>query len=150
MVWFSERLLNWWGVNKRNFPWRETNDPYELLSAELLLRKTTAKQVLNIYPKFVSKYPTPSKLAGADESQLRKLITPLGIENRRADLLRNFATYIVIEYDGEIPKNKKRIMRIPGVGEYSANAVLCFIYEKELPVVDTNYIRIMDRFFGIV
>lgn len=147
--WLSSVLLEWWKHNKRTFPWRETREPYEILIAELLLRKTTAQQVAEIFPELLKRYSTPKQLLEDDEERINELIWPLGLEHKRTALLKHFAKYIMDNYNGRIPKSKMALVAIPGVGEYVANAVLCFSYGKDVPTVDTNYIRLMHRFFGI-
>ena len=146
---FNKTLLDWWKTNKRDFPWRHTRDPYTILIAELLLRKTTAKQVSEVYPIFIKIYSSPDKLHRAETSDIKKMIATLGIEHKRAELFKKFGTYIVTEVKGKIPYSKDQLLRIPGVGEYAANAVLSFSCGEDVPTVDTNFIRLIERFFGI-
>ena len=146
---FVKLLLNWWEKNKRSFPWRNTNDPYSVLIAEMLLRKTTAKQVEKIYCKFLSLYPNIDSLKNADENNLKELLKPLGIEHNRAKLLKKFSLYVKEKHNGKIPLELKKLLEIPGVGKYAANAVLSFICSKNAPLLDTNFIRVIYRVFGI-
>ncbi len=146
---FSRLLLKWWEKNKRDFPWRHTKDPYSILVAEMLLRKTTAKQVEKIYSQFLKSYPNPSSLASADQKNLEKLLKPLGMEHKRAELFRRFALYIKEKYNGEVPVDPKQLLEIPGVGMYALNAVLSFGCAVDVPLLDTNFIRLLNRVFGV-
>jgi len=140
-------LLDWWKENKRYFPWRLKKNPYSILIAEMLLRKTTAKQVENMYSSFLKKYPTPKDLSEANEKELSKILTPLGIAHHRASLFIKFGRTIMDNYKGEIPITEKELLKLPGVGRYTANAVLSFSQNKNVPMVDTNFIRVIERVF---
>ena len=146
---FAEILLDWWKANKRDFPWRRKKDPYSILIAEMLLRKTTAGQVEKVYIKFLSLYPDPISLASADENELKELLKPLGMENRRAELLKRFGLHIKEKYSGRIPTKLDQLLELPGVGMYAANAVLSLCCSKDVPLLDTNFIRVIHRVFGI-
>jgi len=146
---FSQRLLEWWETNKRDYPWRRTQRPYEILIAEMLLRKTTAKQVENIYERFLKKYPNPLALSKARESALSKLLRPLGMEHRRAVIFIKFAKAVLKDHRGKIPSELKDLLKLPGVGMYAANAVLSFTYKQNVPIVDTNFIRVVERIFNL-
>jgi A/G-specific adenine glycosylase len=145
---FVKLLLEWWHKNKRDYPWRHARDPYSILIAEMLLRKTTAQQVERIYNLFLARYPTPEALAEADENQLKKLLEPLGMEYKRAGLLKKFGLTVKEVYNGIIPSDPQELLKLPGVGMYAANAVLSFVHSKDVPLLDTNFIRIVQRVFG--
>lgn len=145
---FRNELILWWEENKRNFPWRETIDPYKILCSEILLQQTNAEKVEKIYNKLLNKFPEVDNLAEAEISELEELINPLGLIYR-AERLKKIAQISVEKYEGEIPQKKENLMKLPGVGHYAANAVMSFAYEKEFGVLDTNTIRILKRFFGI-
>jgi len=146
---FTKILLKWHKLHKSYFPWREATDPYKILIAELLLRKTTRNQVDRVYSKFIMKYPNLVALTSADVSELEKILRPLGIQIKRAKLLKDSADFILRNFNGKIPTKRNDLLSIPGVGFYVANAVLCFAYNKDVPLVDTNTIRVVERFFGI-
>lgn len=146
---FINLLLKWWAKNRRDFPWRFTKDPYSILIAEMLLRKTTAKQVEKIYPRFLVKYPNPHSLSVADKRELEELLKPLGMEHTRAEMFKKFGLTVEEKYGGQIPSNPEELLKLPGVGMYATNAVLSFAYSKDVPLVDTNFIRIIHRVFGI-
>ena len=141
-------LLEWWGKNKRSFSWRRSKKPYKVLISEMLLRKTTAKQVQESYSEFIKKYPDPKVLSKADENELSKRLKPLGMEYKRAELFLKFGKVITKNFRGKVPATEKELLKLPGVGQYAANAVLSFSHNKNVPMVDTNFIRFIDRVFG--
>lgn len=144
---FVERLLSRHRIHYVEFPWRKTKDPYKILVAEILLRKTTRNQVNEVFEKIVKKYPNAQSLAEADISELEEMIKPLGMHKKRSMLLKEIGKYIVEKFNGVLPKRIEELKRIPGVGDYTANAVLCLAYNIPLPMVDTNTIRIIERVF---
>jgi len=144
---FVERLLAWWESNKQQFPWRKESDPYRILIAEMLLRKTTARQVATIYKDFLRFFPDPKSLAEASIESLEIILKPLGMYKVRARILKDLGRVLVTKFSGYVPRSKHELLSLPGVSEYTANAVLCFAYNKEVPLVDTNVIRILYRVF---
>jgi A/G-specific adenine glycosylase len=146
---FADLLLKWWKDNKRDLSWRRTNCPYSVLVAELLLKKTTAVQVARVYDKILGAYPSPEALCSADRHELGELLKPLGMSHRRTDILVKLGCALVREYNGEVPLDRKELLKLPGVGPYTANAVLVLIQSEELPLLDTNFIRIIQRVFRI-
>lgn len=146
---FAERLLAWFERNKRDFPWRRTRDPYKILVAEMMLQKTTSKQVAKLYDGFIEKYPSPASLANVAVSDIEAEIMPLGMEHRRALRFKRLAEIIVKKHAGEVPRNKNALVLLPGVGNYIANAVLCLGYDENVAMLDTNVVRVLQRFFGI-
>jgi A/G-specific adenine glycosylase len=145
---FVKILLAWHSKNKRTFSWRNTNKPFSILVAEIMLQKTDVKKVSEVYDKFIEKYPTPESLASAELVELRKELALLGI-HQRVERLKKTAEKIISEYNGEVPSEKEELLKLPGVGEYIANAVMCFAFGKDVPIVDTNVIRLFERVFGV-
>ncbi|WXG43861.1 MAG: hypothetical protein WED04_07495 [Promethearchaeati archaeon SRVP18_Atabeyarchaeia-1] len=145
---FSETLLLWHVRNTSSFPWRGTRNSYEILIAEMLLRKTSRNQVREIFPKFIKSFPNVASLAGASTSDIVEIIKPLGIEHKRALLLKKLADSIVSGHGGTIPLKKEELLKLPGVGMYATNAVLCFSAGEDVPLVDTNAIRVVQRVFS--
>jgi A/G-specific adenine glycosylase len=146
---FAERLLAWFRSNARRFPWRETRNPYRILVAEMMLQKTTSKQAEEVFCIFLDRFPSVRDLARALLIRIEETITPLGLEHVRAVRLKKTAKEIVEKHGGQIPRDKKALLSLPGVGEYIANAVLCLAYGENLPLLDTNQLRVFDRIFGI-
>lgn len=145
---FTKKLLDWHRHNSREFPWRETNDPYHILVAEIMLQKTDADKVERIFETFISKYPTPDVLAKADVDQVGDDIKLLGL-HYRASRLSKIASDIVEKHGGCVPQEKEELIAFIGVGEYIANAVLCFGFGRDVPLLDTNVVRVMDRVFSV-
>jgi A/G-specific adenine glycosylase len=144
---FRERLLAWGAHHGRSFPWRSTSDPYRLLIAEMMLRRTQARQVAPVYEDFLRHYPTPQELASAAEEDIERLLRPLGLP-WRIPAFRQMAQHVVSEYRGEIPRDREALLSLPGVGEYVADAVRCFGYNEPVALLDTNTVRVAGRYFG--
>ncbi|ADI02699.1 HhH-GPD family protein [Syntrophothermus lipocalidus] len=148
ILFFQEGLLKWFEKNRRSFLWRETHNPWYILLAEVLLQKTNARKVENIYAEFINLYPTPAKLLNAGP-ELQELLKPLGLWAAKSKILRSLAKSIVENFNGLVPDSFDNLISLPGVGSYIASAVLSFAYEKRTPIVDTNVIRILERYFGV-
>lgn len=145
---FARKLIQWHKNNKRNFEWRSTEDPYKILVAEMMLQKTDASKVESVYSKFIKKYSDPYILANSDISEIEKEIYLLGI-HQRAERLKRMAETLVNEFNGKVPETKQELVELFGVGDYISNAVLCFAYKKDVPLLDTNIVRILARVFSI-
>lgn len=145
---FVFELLKWHRIYRRNFPWRESRDAYKVLVAELMLQRTRAVQVAEVFNVFISKFPDVNKVASADIVELKSLLQRLGLHHRIPRFVELFRK-ISSDYNGEVPSDFEALMKLPGVGRYIASAVLCFGFGKEVPVVDVNVVRVLSRFFGI-
>jgi A/G-specific adenine glycosylase len=144
---FQSRLLKWHKNIERDLPWRKTKDPYAILVSEIMLHQTFAKKVIPVYEKFIKRYPTVKDLAAARLEDLQKIMMTLGL-NYRAQVLIKIAKEIVDKFGGELPAIKKELMTLPSVGQYTASAIMSFAHNKHEAIVDTNVIRVIDRFFG--
>lgn len=146
-VTFVKLILDWFKNNKREFSWRTLNlTPFQVLVAEIMLQKTNASQVENIFPRFIEIYPNPENIANISEDDLANLLQPLGLFNRRARDIKKTAE-IILDL-GNVPSEKNDLLNLPGVGDYIANAVLCFAFNKKMPIIDTNVGRVMKRVFS--
>lgn len=145
---FSQRLLEWFSSNARSFPWRQEIDPYRILVAEKLLQQTTYGHVMKVYDVFFEKFPNIQSLAEADVSDIEDIIRRLGFQRQRAKQFKKIGSAILSEYKGKIPSTKKDLMKLDGIGDYVANAVLCFAFNKDKPIVDMNVRRVVGRYFG--
>lgn len=145
---FQKTILRWWNEKRRNYPWRKTSDPYLTLITEILLRKTTATHVNSIYNTFFKSYPTIQSLATATKKEIKELITPLGLANQRSEQLSKLANTIINKHSGQIPKTYAELLDLPGVGRYTAGAVMCVAHKQDEAMVDTNVVRVMVRYFG--
>lgn len=141
-----ERLLGWGCQNSREFPWRQTRDPYAILVAEVLLHRTRASQVVPIYQQFMERYPNIATLAGASPAELQQVLWPLGL-HWRVPLIREMARQILEQYGGQVPADRNALRQLPGVSDYIADAVLCFAFNQTVPILDTNTVRVLARLF---
>lgn len=148
---FARLMLKWRKNNNPDsiFPWRNTEDPYEILVSECLLKKTTRTQVANMWPKFIKKFHDVYSLEKADLKEIKKLIKPLGMVNIRVPLLKKLAKTVIKNHGGNIPDTKDELLDLPGVGDYVANAVLCFAFRKDVSMIDTNIMRVLHRVFSL-
>lgn len=145
---FASALLSWSEENGRDFPWRHTKDPYEVLVAELLLIQTFAAKVVPVYIKFLEEYPEPKKAARGSPEKMERIVYPLGLLNR-ARRIKEICTILVRQYSGIVPDDEAKLLSLPGVGLYTARATLCFAFEKDVAILDANIMRIFGRVFGI-
>lgn len=146
--WFHRQLLTWSKQNMRDFPWRRTRDPYAILVAEFLLQKTDAATVAPIYESFLAEYPTIDKLVKTTVEEVGELLKPLGLFFR-AERLHQCACIIAQQYGGKIPDSQEQLLKLPGIGKYTANAICSQAFNQPLAVLDTNVARILERFFGL-
>lgn len=145
---FSKLLIRWFASNARNLPWRLETNPYRILVAEKLLQQTTYGHVLKVYAVFLEKFPTIHKLAQAAVSDIEATIRRLGFQRQRSVQFKNIALAIVKEHDGNVPSTKEELLNLTGIGHYVANAVLCFAFGQDIPIVDVNVRRVIGRYFG--
>jgi A/G-specific adenine glycosylase len=145
---FSNSLLNWYLQNKRSLPWRNTKNPYEIWLSEIILQQTKVAQGLPYYELFISTFPTVFDLANAPEEKVLKLWQGLGYYSRARNL-HFTAKYIVDEFNGVFPSNFHDLLKLKGVGEYTAAAIASFAYDEPVAVVDGNVFRVLSRFFAI-
>jgi A/G-specific adenine glycosylase len=140
-------LLSWFHGNGRSFPWRSTQDPYRILVAEVCLQKTNAAKVVPIFEIIVEKYPDIESLAAADATDLRDYFSGLGLF-KRASFLLQIARAIVDRYAGIVPRDRQSLLKVKGVGDYTANSVLCLAYGDPLPLLDGSTQRVLGRVFN--
>ncbi len=148
ITFFKNKIMQWGEKYIRSFSWRINTTPYKVLISELLLQRTTSTQVEGIFPKFIKKYPNVKVLFKTEEDKLLEFIKPLGLYKRRLKAFNKFPFQLKEQFNFIIPRNFKDLSSLFGVGDYIANAVLCFAFNERTPIVDTNIIRIFQRFFG--
>ena len=146
--WFQQQLLTWAEDNLRDYPWRRTSKPYNILVAEFLLQRTDADTVAPIYSNFLTQYPTLEKLAIAPVENIAELLQPLGLFFR-AERLSETARIITLKYKGKVPETETELLKLPGIGKYTARAICSQAFARPAAVLDTNVARILERFFGI-
>lgn len=143
---FRRRLLRWFRRHGRDLPWRRTRDPYQVMVSEFMLQQTQVSRVEEYYPRFLTAFPTIGALADAAPRMVREQWEGLGYYRRAANL-HALARVVVDRHDGIIPPDRDALRSLPGVGRYTAGAVLTFAYEHAEPAVDTNVGRVIRRAF---
>src|SRR5437763_11476473 len=139
-------LLRWYSTEQRDLPWRSTQDAYAILVSEIMLQQTQVERVLPKYQQFLAAFSTLSELAAASTAEVISVWVPLGY-NRRAVSLQSTARQVMAEYDGRIPESIDELLKLKGVGRYTAGAIACFAYRKQVATVDTNIRRVLQRIF---
>lgn len=148
-IWFSSALKKWNSEkNDRKMPWKGEKDPYKIWLSEIILQQTRVEQGLAYYQRFIERYPSVHNLAEAIDNEVFKLWEGLGYYNRCRNLLTT-ARKISKEYHGEFPKSKEGLLKLKGVGNYTAAAIGSFAFGLPLPVLDGNVYRLLSRVFGI-
>lgn len=145
---FSNKLIVWYLQNKRELPWRNTTNPYHIWLSEIMLQQTRVMQGLPYYLKFVETYPNVEGLAKAPEDEVLKLWQGLGYYSRARNLHAT-AKMVSEEMNGIFPDNHKNLLKLKGVGDYTASAIASICFNKPEAVVDGNVYRVLSRFFGI-
>lgn len=145
---FSNKLSTWYLQNRRFLPWRETQDPYAIWLSEIILQQTRVAQGLPYFEAFLRQYPKVSDLAAAPEDDVMRLWQGLGYYSRARNL-HSTAKRITYELHGHFPNNYKDLLKLKGVGEYTAAAIASIAFGEVVPVVDGNVFRVLARYFGI-
>lgn len=145
---FSKTLIYWYLKNNRDLPWRKTKNPYFIWLSEIMLQQTRVAQGLSYYLKFTTHYPTVFDLANASESEVLKMWQGLGYYSRARNLHFS-AKYIANELNGKFPETYSEILKLKGVGDYTASAIASICFNKPTAVVDGNVYRVLSRYYGI-
>lgn len=145
---FSSIIIKWYSENKRDLPWRNTQNPYFIWLSEIILQQTRVAQGLNYYIKFTEKYPTVEHLSMAKEDEVLRLWQGLGYYSRARNLYKT-SKIIVEYYNGKFPNTFHELLKLKGVGEYTAAAIASFSFNERVAVLDGNVIRVLCRYFGI-
>lgn len=140
-------LVKWYQQNKRMLPWREEKDPYKIWISEIMLQQTRIEAVKEYYKKFMKELPTIHSLANIEEEKLLKLWEGLGYYNRARNL-KKAAQMIEENYHGVMPKSYEELIKLPGIGEYTAGAIASISYNEKVPAVDGNVLRVISRVIG--
>ena len=145
---FANQIIKWYEYHKRDLPWRHTRDPYKIWLSEIILQQTRVVQGLPYYEKFVNTYPSVFDLASASETEVLRLWQGLGYYSRARNL-HACAKMVVTDYDGNFPDNFEELLKLKGIGNYTAAAIASFAFDKPNAVVDGNVYRVLSRVFGI-
>ncbi|MBL4704506.1 MAG: A/G-specific adenine glycosylase, partial [Flavobacteriales bacterium] len=145
---FNSKIISWYTVHKRDLPWRKTKNPYKIWLSEIILQQTRIDQGTSYYLKFEAHYPTINDLANASEDEVLKDWQGLGYYSRARNL-HGTAKHIVNELGGEFPNTYQEILKLKGVGDYTASAIASFCFGESEAVVDGNVYRVLSRYFGI-
>ncbi len=140
-------IIQWYQQNKRDLPWRKEKTPYQIWISEIMLQQTKIKSVKRYYNRFLKELPNIQALAEVEEEKLLKLWEGLGYYNRARNLKK--AAHIIKEnYDGNMPKTYEELIKLPGIGEYTAGAIASIAYNQKVPAVDGNVLRVISRILG--
>ena len=143
---YRRNLFAWYRVNRRDFPWRETSDPYAVLVGEVLLQRTRGENAVPVYARFLERFPDIDGLAGADVDEIAAVIRPLGLV-KRAEMLKRLG--VALAEAGGVPSRPEVLIGFPGVGRYAAHSVQVYARKRNLPVVDWVVARVLRRYFGL-
>jgi A/G-specific adenine glycosylase len=145
---FNKVITSWYSENQRNLPWRETKDPYLIWISEVILQQTRVAQGMPYYTAFTQQFPTVSLLAQAQEQDVLRLWQGLGYYSRARNLHAT-AKHISNEMGGIFPSTYADLLKLKGIGSYTAAAIASFAYDEPVPVVDGNVFRVLSRIFGV-
>ena len=143
-------LIEWYAADHREYPWRETDDPYAILVSEIMSQQTQLDRVVSAWADFIDRWPTVEALADTPQGEVVSFWSSHSLGyNNRAKYLHEAATQIITEYDGEFPETPSELQELMGVGPYTANAVASFAFNTGNAVVDTNVKRVLYRAFDV-
>ncbi len=145
---FTSNIIRWYYSNKRSLPWRKTTNPYYIWISEIILQQTRVSQGLPYYQKFVTSFPTVEDLANANEQDVLSLWQGLGYYSRARNM-HKCAKLITSEYESQFPSSFNQLLKLPGIGPYTAAAITSLAFNNPSPVVDGNVYRVLARVFGI-
>jgi len=145
---FRSKIMHWFDSKGRDYPWRETSDPFKVLVAEMMLRRTKADQVKTVYDRLFAEYPDVEAMAKAEDEKLEQILYPLGLK-WRMPAFSLVAREVREKYECKVPETREELTTLPGVGEYVAGAVLSVAYGKKEWIVDSNIVRVFRRYFGV-
>jgi A/G-specific adenine glycosylase len=145
---FSTKIIHWYNQNYRDLPWRNTSDAYKIWLSEIILQQTRVSQGLPYYNNFITTFPTVKDLANADEQQILKLWQGLGYYSRARNL-HFTAKYVMENYNGVFPNSYEELLKLKGIGTYTAAAIASFSAKEAVAVLDGNVFRVLSRVFNV-
>lgn len=148
VTYLRRKLLNWFSDYGRSYPWRSTNDPYRVLIAEMMLQRTRADQVEGVYKEFFRKYDRPEKVSETPQEDLNKVLESLGLR-WRFKRFKQVSKVLIERFNGVVPDTRNKLNQLPGVGQYVSGLVASVAFNKKEWIVDSNVVRVFERFFGL-
>jgi A/G-specific adenine glycosylase len=145
---FQRRVLAWYATHGRDLPWRRTRDPYAILVSEILSHQTQISRVVPVYDALLRRYPTAQAMAAAPVEAVKAITDPLGYKIR-GRWLHGAALQVADRFGGTFPQTLPELQQLPGIGRYTAGAVMSFAHHRDAPVLDTNVARLLRRHFGV-
>jgi A/G-specific adenine glycosylase len=139
---FQKTILDWYKENQRDLPWRKTRHPYHIMVSEIMLQQTQVNRVIIKFEEWLIRFPTVEALAESPVADVLQYWSGLGY-NRRALNLKRAAEAIVTEHKGIFPQDEMLLLKLPGIGPYTSRAILCFAFDKQVAVVDTNVKKVI-------
>jgi A/G-specific adenine glycosylase len=144
----QHQILAWFKENARELPWRKTYDPYHVWIAEIMLQQTQMDRVVGYFNRWISRFPDIVSIAAANEEEILKLWEGLGYYSRARNIIRS-AKIILDTHHGRLPAEHDLLLGLPGIGEYTAAAILSIAFNRDYPVVDANIERVFARLFNL-
>ncbi len=145
----GQNLIQWFEKNKRDLPWRKTKEPYKIWVSEIMLQQTRVDTVIAYYNRFMERFPTVQDLAIAEEQEVLRYWQGLGYYSRARNLYKG-AKMVCEQFNGEFPSDIEQVKKIPGIGPYTAGAILSIAFNEPTPAVDGNVLRVFSRIFAII
>lgn len=144
---FQEKIWSFWKNNQRDLPWRKTQDPYKIFISELMLQQTQVDRVITKYKEFLEKFPNQESIINASDADIIRMWKGLGY-NKRALYAKKAMVYLQKHFGGKFPGNEKDLKKLPGVGEYTARAILSFALHQKVTLIDTNIRQVIQNEFS--
>ena len=144
----ENQLLKWYLINKRDLPWRKNKDPYSVWISEIILQQTRVSKGIQYYKKFMERFPNIEKLSTSKESHVLMVWQGLGYYNRAINLHKT-SKEIINNFDGKFPSTYRDLIKLKGIGDYTASAISSICFDEFNPVVDGNVMRFLTRYNGI-
>ncbi|MCA1901881.1 MAG: A/G-specific adenine glycosylase [Candidatus Hydrogenedens sp.] len=148
IILLRNKILQWYRKNARPLPWRKTKEPYFIWLSEIILQQTQIEQGTKYYLQFINTFPTVQNLANATETEVLKLWEGLGYYTRARNLLKT-AKIVVSQYNGQFPTSYSELLKLPGIGPYTASAISSICFNQPIPTIDGNVRRVLSRLFEI-
>jgi A/G-specific adenine glycosylase len=144
---YRTTLRRWFDAQGRDLPWRRTRDPYRIMVSEIMLHQTQVPRVASVYNEFIDRFPSLQDVADASLDEVKAITDPLGYK-RRGGYIKQIADEVVEYRAGEFPRSVEGLMELPGIGRYTAGAIMTFAHEEPAPILDTNVARVLGRWFA--